>query len=125
MTYNVHIADAGQQVQAIPISLIMAGNNDRKVFEAGALADLASSIGAHGLAQPITVRPVLGGRYSIVAGERRFRAIGILGWPTVPALVRSLTDEEAAAVGTIYTALVRANFMAVPARALLLKGETR
>ena len=85
-------------VQMIPASQIIAGNNDRKHFDPAALAELAASIKAHGLAQPITVRPYAGG-YQIVAGERRFRAITqVLGWGQAPALVRELSDEQASAI---------------------------
>lgn len=85
-------------VQMIPAARTLAGNNDRKHFDPAALAELAASIAAHGLAQPITVRPYAGG-YQIVAGERRFRAITqVLGWDQVPALVRELTDEQASAI---------------------------
>ena len=90
-------------VQQVPCSRIVPGNNDRKVFDQGTLEDLAASIEAHGLAQPITVRPVASlassPHYQIVAGERRFRAIAhILGLDTVPAIVRDLSDEEASAI---------------------------
>ncbi len=76
---------------------IVAGNNDRKAFDAVALRELADSLEAHGLAQPITVRPI-GERYEIVAGERRFRASQLAGWTTIPAIVREMGDEEAAAI---------------------------
>lgn len=87
-------------VQHIPTAQIRAGSNDRKDFNERALQELASSIAQHGLAQPITVRPMEGGAwYEIVAGERRFRAMSqVLQWQTVPALVRALDDAEAAAI---------------------------
>jgi ParB/RepB/Spo0J family partition protein len=82
----------------IPAAKCTAGNNDRKHFDPAALEELATSIAAHGLAQPMTVRP-LGDGYQIVAGERRFRAMTqVLGWDQVPALVRQLTDEQASAI---------------------------
>lgn len=85
-------------VQMIPAARTVAGNNDRKNFDPDALAELAASIKAHGLAQPITVRPYADG-YQIVAGERRFRAMTeVLGWDQVPALVRDLSDEQASAI---------------------------
>jgi ParB/RepB/Spo0J family partition protein len=87
-------------VTHISTSQIVAGNNDRTTFDPKALAELAASIQANGLIQPITVRSIEGTElYQIVAGERRFRAMdGVLGWQTVPAIVADLTDEEAAAV---------------------------
>lgn len=87
-------------VQRIPVKLIRAGNNDRKRFDENALRELAASIKERGLVQPITVRPMDGGAwYEIVAGERRYRAVSqILEWETIDALVRDLSDEEAAAL---------------------------
>ena len=82
----------------IPVHLILPGDNDRKSFNRQSLEDLAASIKQHGLAQPITVRPGVGG-FQIVAGERRFRAISeILRWDTCPAIVRDLSDEDASAI---------------------------
>lgn len=87
-------------VQQVAVSLIRAGNNDRKHFDENALRELADSIAEHGLLQPVTLRPMDGGKwYEIVAGERRFRAIStILNWEHVPAIVRELSDEEASAL---------------------------
>lgn len=85
-------------VLEIPVQNIIPGENDRTVFNPVGLAELADSIRQHGLAQPITVRP-LGEKYQIVAGERRFRAIHqVLAWPTAPCIVREMNDEEASAI---------------------------
>lgn len=84
--------------QNLPVALIQAGDNDRTTFAAGRLSSLAQSMKDNGLAQPITVRPVDGGRYEIVAGERRYRAALELGWEYIPAFVREMTDREASAV---------------------------
>lgn len=87
-----------QTVQMLPATAITPGNNDRKHFDPSGLAELAASIAAHGLAQPITVRPC-GPGHQIVAGERRFRAMTqVLHWATVPAIVRHLDDEQASAI---------------------------
>ena len=64
----------------------------RKDFSADDLNELAESIKSAGLLQPITVRPVIGG-FELVAGERRFRAVRSLGWPTIPAIVRDYDDQ--------------------------------
>lgn len=82
---------------------IMPGNNDRTVFDGARLAELASSIRANGLIQPVTVRPIgregaFGEVYQIVAGERRYRACGIAGLDAVPCIIRDLDDEAASAV---------------------------
>jgi len=71
----------------------------RKVFKAEGLQVLADSIEDNGLLQPITVRHNPSGepRYIIIAGERRWRATGQLGWETVPAIVkRNISEGEAA-----------------------------
>lgn len=82
----------------LPSQQIDAGDNDRRRFDPVALEELATSIAEHGLAQPVTVRPV-GDRYEIVAGERRYRAMTtVLGWQFVPCLVREMQDQEASAV---------------------------
>jgi len=86
------------EIVHIPCRLVVPGQNDRTDFDQARLVELADSIRQNSLAQPITVRQVAAG-FEIVAGERRFRAISqILSWPTVPAIVRSLTDEEASAI---------------------------
>lgn len=86
-------------VTDLPIVAIVAGDNDRTVFDDAGLTELAESIRVNGLAQPITVR-WLEKRdcFQIVAGERRFRAHKLLGKPTVRALIADMTDEEASAV---------------------------
>lgn len=92
-----------ETTQHIPLAQIVPGDNDRKRFDPDALADLADNIAAHGLAQPITLRPV-GEGYRIVAGERRWRAFKLLAerdpmaYTAIPALVRDYTDEEADAI---------------------------
>ncbi|MCU0466172.1 MAG: ParB/RepB/Spo0J family partition protein, partial [Anaerolineae bacterium] len=87
-------------IQEIPVNLIRAGDNDRKFFDENKLRDLATNIQKNGLAQPITIRPMDGGAwYEIVAGERRFRAVSqILQLPTIRAIVRDLSDEEASTI---------------------------
>ncbi|HNT74376.1 MAG TPA: ParB/RepB/Spo0J family partition protein [Anaerolineae bacterium] len=87
-----------QTVTEVPVALIDPGDNDREAFDPTGLRELAASIAEHGLAQPITVRPMLGGRYQIVAGERRWRAHQLLQRVTIPALVRSLSDEQASGI---------------------------
>lgn len=87
-----------ETVQMLPTAKVVAGNNDRKHFDRASLEELAANIAVYGLTQPMTVRPV-GDHFEIVAGERRFRAMTqVLGWDQVPALVRSLSDEQASAI---------------------------
>lgn len=68
--------------------------NPRKTFEDAPLQSLAANIKAQGLLQPITIRPK-DGHYEIVCGERRYRAVKVLGLETIPALVRDLNDADA------------------------------
>ena len=72
----------------------------RKTFDEEALQELARSLKSNGLLQPIVVRPDPDGNdgdYLLIAGERRWRAAGILGWDTIPAIIRaSISDSEAA-----------------------------
>jgi ParB family chromosome partitioning protein len=73
----------------------------RRHFDETAQADLIASVRRQGLLQPILVRPVDGGRFEIVAGERRWRAAQAAQLHDVPVLVRSLSDEEAFEVALV------------------------
>lgn len=85
-----------QVISNIPCSQIIPGDNDRTIFNPADLETLAESIALHGLAQPITVRPLSSGVYQIIAGERRFRAVSqVLKHETISAIVRQMSDEEA------------------------------
>jgi len=86
-----------QTVKNIPIEKCRLGSNDRTRFAEAELRALAENIRVNGLIQPVTVRPTRDGHYEIVTGERRYRACRILGWETIPAVVKELTDAEAAA----------------------------
>jgi ParB family transcriptional regulator, chromosome partitioning protein len=66
----------------------------RKEFNEEALAELADSIAQHGILQPLLVRPIYGGGYQIVAGERRWRAARMAGISEVPAVIREMSDGE-------------------------------
>ena len=66
----------------------------RKDFDEKAMAELADSISQHGVLQPLLVRPIFGGGYQIVAGERRWRAARMAGLSEVPAMVREMNDGE-------------------------------
>ena len=73
----------------------------RTRMDEGSLYELAESIKSQGLMQPILVRPVDGGGYEIIAGERRFRAAKLAGLDTVPVLVKPVADEAAAVMALI------------------------
>ena len=67
----------------------------RKYFDDEALKELADSIAAHGVIQPLLVRPLSDGGYQLIAGERRWRASRMAGLSQVPVVVREMTDMEA------------------------------
>lgn len=84
------------EVRRIPLDQIVPNPlQPRRVFSDDELDDLASSIQANGLLQPLVVRPAPGttDRFELVAGERRFRAMRRLEWSDTPALVREASDE--------------------------------
>jgi len=87
---------------ALPISQLQAGKyQPRTRMDEGALNELAASIKSQGVMQPVLVRPVDGGRYEIIAGERRFRAAQLAGLEEIPVLVREVDDQSAAAMALI------------------------
>src|SRR6202042_1579446 len=76
------------------------------------LSELAASIVANGVVQPVLVRPLAGGRFQLIAGERRWRASQIAGKTTVPAILRQVSDEQALEI-TIVENLQRADLNAM------------
>ena len=94
---------AGHDRQAeLRIDLLQPGKyQPRTRMDQTALNELADSIKAQGVMQPILVRPVSGGRYEIIAGERRWRAARLAGLSAVPALVRAVPDSAALAMALI------------------------
>ncbi len=84
------------------LDMLQAGKyQPRTRMDEGSLYELAESIKAQGIMQPILVRPVGGGRYEIIAGERRSRAAKLAGLQDVPVLVKDVPDEAAAAMALI------------------------
>jgi ParB family chromosome partitioning protein len=84
-------------LRTIPIELIgPSPHQPRKRFDEEALAALASSLEVRGVLQPVLVRPLAGGRYELIAGERRWRAAGLAGLEQIPAIVRH--DDDAASL---------------------------
>ena len=76
-------------------------NQPRKIFEPNALKELAESIKQHGVIQPIIVNDEGNGRYTIIAGERRFRASLVAGKTTIPAIIRNYTPKQIKEVALI------------------------
>jgi ParB family transcriptional regulator, chromosome partitioning protein len=91
-------------IRQIPIDLLDPGPfQPRGAMDQTALAELADSIRARGILQPLLVRPhpAAEGRFQIIAGERRWRAAGLAGLHEAPALVRPLADNEAMAAALV------------------------
>jgi ParB family chromosome partitioning protein len=87
---------------SLALSQLQAGKyQPRTRMDEGALNELAASIKTQGIMQPVLVRPVEGGRYEIIAGERRFRAAQLAGLDEIPVLVREVDDQAAAAMALI------------------------
>lgn len=85
------------QFKALPIDCLQRGRYQPRVhFEADALQELAQSIQSQGLIEPLIVRSIVGDRYEIIAGERRWRAAMLAGLHDVPCLIGHYSDEQAA-----------------------------
>ena len=90
------------ELRHLPLDIIERGRyQPRKDMHPEALEDLAASIRAQGVVQPIVVRPNGAGRYEIIAGERRWRAAQLAGLDAIPAVVRDVPDESAVAMALI------------------------
>lgn len=95
MRKETSAAASTDKVWHIPISEIVPNSEQpRKTFSPQDLEDLISSIKKHGVLQPITVTEKADGGYELIAGERRTRASQMAGLATIPALVRSATEQE-------------------------------
>jgi len=95
-----------EQQRSLPVSRLQPGKyQPRTQMDSNSLEELAASIRAQGLMQPILVRPIDEGigeeRFEIIAGERRWRAAQMAGLTEVPALIREIPDESALAMALI------------------------
>ncbi len=91
-----------EKLSRLPVDLIQRGKyQPRKEIEPEALQELANSIKAQGVMQPIVVRAIADHRYEIIAGERRWRATQLAGIDEIPAIIRNVTDETAIAMALI------------------------
>ena len=94
--------ESDARIETIPLREIEPDpDQPRKTFDDESLGELAASIAEHGLIQPIAVRHKAAGGYLIVAGERRWRASRMAGLTEVPAIIKDVTDEQAAALALI------------------------
>ena len=90
------------ELRHIPIDQLQRGKyQPRTHMNPEALEELAASIRAQGVVQPIVARPLPAGNYEIIAGERRWRAAQLAGLETIPAVVRRIPDEAAIAIALI------------------------
>ncbi|HED36560.1 MAG TPA: ParB/RepB/Spo0J family partition protein [Gammaproteobacteria bacterium] len=95
-------APANEGLRHISVELIQRGTYQPRVhFEPDALQELAESIKAQGVIQPIVVRPLSTDRFELIAGERRWRAAQLAGLQEIPAVIKELNDQSAAAVSLI------------------------
>lgn len=95
-------ASAQESVSSLPLDLIQRGRyQPRRDFDPDSLRELADSIAAQGVIQPIVVRPIGEGRYEIVAGERRWRASQQAGLREIPVVVRDVDEQAAIAIALI------------------------
>ena len=98
--------DTADVLRAIPLDLLQRGRyQPRSDIRQESLQELADSIRAQGIVQPIVARPLPGGerprRYEIIAGERRWRAAQLAGLQEIPAIIRDVPDEAAVAMALI------------------------
>jgi ParB family transcriptional regulator, chromosome partitioning protein len=96
------VSASNNGLRHISIELIQRGTYQPRVhFEPEALQELADSIKAQGVIQPIVVRPISAGKFEIIAGERRWRASQLAGLQEIPTVVKELNDQSAAAISLI------------------------
>ena len=105
-TASVSGASGQEGLRHIPVELLQRGRYQPRIdIRQDTLEDLASSIKAQGIVQPIVARPIPGGKgvqkYEIVAGERRWRAAQMAGLDKIPAVVKDIPDEAAIAMALI------------------------
>ena len=108
VTPNASESEGGKP-REIPLELIDTNPfQTRSTVNEEQLAELAASIVANGVVQPILVRPQASGRFQLIAGERRWRASHLAGKKTIPAILRQVSDEQAMEI-TIVENLQRAD----------------
>ena len=93
--------DGGKTVTLRLLDVVPNPDQPRRQFDDEALSELARSVEAYGILQPLLVRPMADGSYQIVAGERRWRAARLAGLTEVPVVIRDLTDRETAQLALI------------------------
>ena len=93
---------SNEVLRSLPVECIVVGRyQPRQDLREDTLQDLAASISAQGVVQPIVVRPLDAERYELIAGERRWRAAQLAGLHTIPAVIRAIPDAAAIAMALI------------------------
>ncbi len=91
-----------KEIADIPVAAVTPNSaQPRRKFREEVLAEMAESIKKHGLLQPISVRKKANGRYELIAGEQRLRAVKLVGLSTVSAVILDVTPEESAELALI------------------------
>ncbi len=94
--------DSADELRNLPLDVIRPGRyQPRSVFDADKLEELASSIRAQGVVQPVVVRQIEPGEFELIAGERRWRAAQLAGIDKIPAVIRDVPDEVTVAMALI------------------------
>lgn len=93
----------GDQLKMVPVDLIQRGQYQPRLdIKPDTLQELADSITAQGVVQPVVIRPIGdGGRYELIAGERRWRATQMAGLATIPAIIKRVPDAQAMSIALI------------------------
>ena len=93
----------GDQLKMVPVDLIQRGQYQPRLdMKTDTLQELADSIKAQGVVQPVVIRPIGdGGRYELIAGERRWRATQLAGLSTIPAIIKRVPDAQAMSIALI------------------------
>lgn len=101
-TENTQGKPQEEQLKHVAVEFIQRGKyQPRRDMHQEALEELAASIRAQGVMQPIVIRPISRDKYEIIAGERRWRATQLAGLDTIPAVIRDVSDEAAIAMALI------------------------
>jgi ParB family chromosome partitioning protein len=94
--------DTAEELRSLPTELIVPNpRQPRQEFDEQSLVALSESIKGRGILQPVLVRPVAGGTYELIAGERRWRAATLAGLSEIPALVRAHDDAASLEIALI------------------------
>jgi ParB family chromosome partitioning protein len=96
------VTPTGDLIRHLPVAQVVPNpRQPRTEFDEASLEELAQSIRGKGVLQPILVRPVADGRFELVAGERRWRAVQRLKLETIPAIVRQISARDAVEIALI------------------------